>query len=124
MTLYRSRMSDCVVLSNLGKESIQIVWPENVPDSNVTITRVIMQPGAVSVRHAHLRAEQIWIIEDGEALLLLDGGKREIIQQGDIIRTPAGEVHGIENFGVSKFIYLAVTSPAENMEKFYSSRIE
>ncbi|WP_082771587.1 cupin domain-containing protein [Burkholderia sp. PAMC 26561] len=122
LTIHRLRMSDCVVLKNPGKNSVQIVWPENAPDAMATITRVTMEPGAVSERHVHTSSEQIWIVERGEALLLLTDARPEIVRQGDIIRTPAGEIHGIENTGAEVFAYLAVTCPPENMATFYKSR--
>ncbi|GJD52163.1 hypothetical protein OPKNFCMD_4925 [Methylobacterium crusticola] len=114
---------DAVVLRNPGKDSAQIVWPENAPDSHVTITRVTMQPGALSERHSHPRSEQIWIVERGRATLLLSDGKTKEVKQGDVIRTPPGATHGVENTTDGIFIYLTMTTPPENMSGFYSERV-
>jgi hypothetical protein len=46
----------------------------NAPDAQVSITRVVMEPGAISPRHSHPRSEQTWIVESGSATLLLAGG--------------------------------------------------
>ncbi len=115
----RSSVTDAVVLHRPGKQSVQIVWPESSSDARATITRVTMAPGSVSPRHNHPTSEQIWIVEQGEAVLLLDDSRTEKVAAGDVIRTPAGDIHGIENTGQAPFAYLAVTCPPENMSGFY-----
>ena len=42
-----------------GKRPEQLVWHRNAPEASMTITRVTMQPGAVSTLHVHAKAEQI-----------------------------------------------------------------
>lgn len=122
MPIQRSAIAAAPVLYNPGKESVQIVWPETAPDAHATVTRVIMDPGAVSPRHQHARSEQIWIVEKGTATLLLAGGAAETMEAGDVVRTPAGEVHGVENTGLEPFVYLTVTVPPEDMTSFYEDR--
>jgi quercetin dioxygenase-like cupin family protein len=122
LAIQRLRVEEAVVLSNPGKQSMQIVWPENAPDARATITRVTMQPGAVSARHSHPQAEQIWIVERGVGVLLLADGQTESVAAGDVVRTPPGETHGVENVGREPFVYLAVTCPPEDMTGFYAER--
>jgi hypothetical protein len=74
------------VLSNPGVTSVQIVWKGNAPEAQVTITRVTMEPGAVSPRHMHPRSEQTWIVETGAATLLLAGDQTQPVGAGDVIR--------------------------------------
>ncbi|KST58698.1 hypothetical protein AO398_20825 [Methylobacterium sp. GXS13] len=119
MAIQRLRVADCAILTKTGIQSQQLIWSNNSPDAQVTITLVTMVPGAVSKRHAHAHAEQIWIVEQGEGLLLLADDRSESIHPGDIIRTPAGEVHGVENTGLGPLIYLAVTTPPQNFAKAY-----
>jgi mannose-6-phosphate isomerase-like protein (cupin superfamily) len=103
MPIQRLSVDDVSVLTNPGKRSEQLVWHRNAPDASVTITRVTMQPGAVSTRHLHARAEQIWIVERGNGTLLMAGEAQAPVQAGDIIRTPPGETHGIANTGSEPF---------------------
>lgn len=124
MTLHRSTVASATVLYNPGKRSEQIVWPESAPDARATITRVNMEPGAVSSRHSHPRSEQIWIVEAGEALLLGEVDEAQPMRAGDVIRTPPGDVHAIENTGSVPFVYLTVTTPPEDMRSFYADRDE
>jgi mannose-6-phosphate isomerase-like protein (cupin superfamily) len=111
---------DVTVLKNPGKVSEQLVWPRNAPDAAMTVTRVTMQPGAVSRLHAHARSEQIWLIERGAGTLLMDGGAEATIEAGDIVRTPAGEAHGVVNSGGGLLTYLASTTPPEDFTPRYA----
>ncbi|MCJ2087639.1 cupin domain-containing protein [Methylobacterium sp. E-005] len=122
MTIDRATVAAATVLHNPGKRSAQLVWPEAAPDARATITRVTMDPGSVSSRHRHPRSEQIWIVEAGEALLLSETDEVQPMRAGDIIRTPPGDVHGIENTGSVPFVYLTVTTPPEDMRSFYVDR--
>jgi len=122
MAIQRLSTRDAAVLKNPGKLSEQLVWPRNAPESALTITRVTMEPGAVSTRHSHARAEQIWIVEHGEGALLLVGSERAPLKAGDIVRTPAGDIHGVENTGAGPLVYLAITTPPEDFTPRYKER--
>ncbi len=124
MGIQRLTVSAATTLHHPGKDSVQLIWPETAPEARITMTRVTMAPGAVSERHSHAEAEQTWIVEAGTATLLLTDTAREEMRTGDIIRTPPGVVHGIENTGTEPFVYLTVTTPPEDMTKFYVGRRE
>jgi mannose-6-phosphate isomerase-like protein (cupin superfamily) len=49
------------------------------------------------------------LVESGSATLLLADKKTEELRAGDVVRTPAGEVHAVTNSGSEPFVYLAVT---------------
>ena len=122
MPIQRLSTRNVTVLKNPGKRSEQLVWPHNAPDASVTITRVVMEPGSMSKPHRHPRAEQIWLVERGSGQLLLANGAQTELNAGDIIRTPPGETHGIENTGREQLIYLAVTSPPEDFTTSYQEK--
>jgi quercetin dioxygenase-like cupin family protein len=119
MGIQRLTATDFATLENPGVRSEQIVWPRNAPDARVTITRVTMEPGATSSRHSHPRSEQTWIVERGAATLLMAGDRTDAIRVGDVVRTPAGEVHGVANTGTEPFVYLAVTTPPQDFSAAY-----
>jgi mannose-6-phosphate isomerase-like protein (cupin superfamily) len=121
MAVQRWRGLECDVLIKPGIQSRQLVWPRNSPDSQTTITHVRMEPGSVSDRHAHERSEQIWIIERGEGVLLLGNEQTEVLRAGDIVRTPAGEIHGVANSGNEPLVYLAITTPPQNYSSAYDT---
>jgi quercetin dioxygenase-like cupin family protein len=122
LTIQRLSAADFTTLHNSGFRSVQIVWPHNAPDARVTITRVTMEPGATSARHAHPVSEQIWLIEQGNALLLMAGGQTDGLRAGDVVRTPAGAIHGVANTGGEPFVYLAVTTPPQDFSPAYKGR--
>ena len=65
-----------VILGNPGVTSTQILSPHNSQSSRVTITRVVVAPGAIQPRHSHSASEQIWYAQSGSGMLLLADGKR------------------------------------------------
>jgi mannose-6-phosphate isomerase-like protein (cupin superfamily) len=102
---------DSTTLQNPGVTSIQLLWPRNSPSARMTITRVTVAPGAAQPRHSHVASEQVWIVENGSAILLLESGREQPICLGEIIRTPAGEIHGVRNDTLTPFTYLSITHP-------------
>ena len=80
-----------------------------------------MEPGATSARHVHPVSEQIWLIEQGSALLLTADGQTDRLRAGDVVRTPAGTIHGVANTGSGQFVYLAVTTPPQDFSPAYKS---
>jgi quercetin dioxygenase-like cupin family protein len=119
LTIQRPSAADFTTLRNFGVRSVQIVWPNNAPEARVTITRVSMEPGAASPRHMHPVSEQIWLIEQGSALLLMNDGQTDGLCAGDVVRTPAGTIHGVANTGSEPFVYLAVTTPPQDFTPAY-----
>src|SRR5271167_4345450 len=103
MNIQRLSTVDFATLENPGFRSVQIVWPNNAPEALVTITRVTMEPGSISARHSHPNSEQIWIVERGRATLLMDHDQTDEMQAGDVVRTPAGSIHGVNNTGREPF---------------------
>jgi len=122
LTIQRLSATDFTTLQNSGVRSVQIVWPNNAPEARVTITRVSMEPSATSARHVHPVSEQIWLIEQGSALLLMDDGQTDGLRAGDVVRTPAGTIHGVTNTSSEPFVYLAVTTPPQDFAPAYKGR--
>ena len=122
MPVQRLSSADFELLSNPGVTSLQIMWRANAPDAQVTITRVTMEPGAVSHRHSHPRSEQTWIVEKGTATMLLAEDRTQVVAAGEVLRTPAGEIHGVINTGSEPFVYLSVTTPPQDFTAAYRRR--
>ena len=121
MGVERWRVLECDVLIKPGIQSRQLVWPKNSPHSQATITHVTMEPGSVSERHAHECSEQVWIVERGEGILLLGDEQTEVLRAGDIVRTPAKEIHGVVNSGKEPLVYLSVTTSPQNLSSAYNT---
>jgi len=113
--------ADRTTLTRPGQTSVQLLWLGNSPQARVTLTLVTIPPGATNQRHSHPDAEQIWIIEQGRAVLLLGDGQSRPVQAGEIVRTPAGAVHGLHNTGSEPLVYLAVTTPPVDFRGAYET---
>ena len=77
----------------------------------MTITRVVVEQGAIQPPHMHPTSEQIWVAVSGQGMLLLGAQERKPISAGDVARFADGDVHGFENTGSEPFVYLSVTAP-------------
>jgi len=108
------------VLANSGVESYQLLFPENSSSARVTITKVVLPPGATNPRHRHESSEQIWVALAGTGELLLDGDRTRLFREGDVVRFAEGDVHGFTNSGAAPFVYLAVTSPPIDFRAAYA----
>lgn len=118
MELIRKHTIAC--FSNPGVESFQLLNPENSASERVTITRVVVQPGAVQPRHAHDGSEQIWVGIRGNGVLLLDNGQEAKFTAGDVVRFADRDIHGLRNDSGEGFEYISVTSPPINFRRAYS----
>src|SRR5260221_4397322 len=116
------RRSDVKVFANPGVASHQLLFPENSNSTRVTITRVVLQPGAVNPRHRHATSEQIWVALSGSGRLLLADDLSAPFVAGDIVRFEDGEMHGLDNTGSSPFEYLSITAPPLNFRAAYAAK--
>jgi len=114
------RAADTVVLTNVGVTSRQLLFPENSRSERITITRVMLAPGAKNPPHRHELSEQVWVVLRGAGHLLLEDGRREPLAEGDVARFEDNDLHGFENTGDSVFEYLSVTAPPINFRGAYA----
>jgi quercetin dioxygenase-like cupin family protein len=52
----------------------------------------------------------------------MDDGQTDELRAGDVVRTPAGTIHGVANAGSEPFVYLAVTTPPQDFAPAYKGR--
>ena len=116
------RAGEVRAFSNSGVTSRQLIFPENSSSGRLTITHVIVEPGAKNPPHRHPTSEQIWVALRGNGKLVLDAGRTEPFCEGDIVRFEDGELHGFENTSVTDFEYLSVTSPPVNFRGAYERK--
>lgn len=114
------RAGETTTFSNSGVTSRQLLFPENSRSERITITRVVVEPGAKNPPHRHASSEQIWIALRGNGHLLLEEGRTMPFGEGDVVRFEDNDLHGFENTGASQFEYLSVTSPPLNFRTAYS----
>ena len=115
------RRDQIPVLSKSGLTSHQLLFPENSASTRLTITKVVVDPGAVNTRHRHATSEQVWVALQGAGLLLLADDATAPFSAGDVVRFADGDVHGLRNTGTVPFEYLAVTAPPINFRDTYAA---
>jgi len=115
------RREQVPVLTASGFVSHQLLFPENSASTRVTITRVVVDPGAVNSRHRHAASEQVWVALRGAGILLLANDATAPFAEGDVVRFAEGDVHGFQNTGTGRFEYLAVTAPPINFREAYAA---
>ena len=115
------RRDQVPVLTMSGIVSHQLLFPENSASARVTITKVVVDPGAVNSRHRHATSEQVWIALRGAGILLLANDATAPFAEGDVVRFAEGDVHGFQNTGTAPFEYLAVTAPPINFRDAYAA---
>ena len=115
------RKSSIPVFENSGVASHQLLFPENSASRRLSITRVVVQPGATNPRHKHDSSEQVWVALDGEGTLRLGDGRTESFVAGDVARFQDGDTHGFQNTSDRPFTYLSVTSPPVNFRAAYAN---
>lgn len=107
-------------LTNSGITSKQLLFPENSLSERVTITHVIVPPGAKNPPHRHANSEQIWVALRGTGQLILEGDVVMAFSAGDVVRFEDNDLHGFENTGTTEFEYMSVTSPPINFRGAYA----
>ncbi|HSI20228.1 MAG TPA: cupin domain-containing protein [Verrucomicrobiae bacterium] len=73
---------------------VRPVWRNNA----ASYARLTMPVGARTTPHKHLVTHEVYIMEKGIGLLILDGEEMEV-RAGDLIEIPLGVVHQLINIG-------------------------
>ena len=76
------------------------IWSESVEDPGLTLSRVVIPPGARNQRHYHIHCDAAMHILKGRLRMLLgaDHELEEVVAEpGDFVFAPAGVIHGLIN---------------------------
>ncbi|GEM_PF-135871 len=90
--------------------SVIVLDPEGLaPLRKLDVAFASVLPGATSPPHFHRITEEVYVITDGDGVMIIDGIAK-LVGPGDIIRIPTFRVHSIRagNLGVK---FIVVTSP-------------
>lgn len=85
---------------------------------NLTVTWVDIPPGAEQRSHAHVDAEQVYVIASGEGRMTV-AGDVEQVSAGDLIFIPPATDHSIVNESDSDLVLVTAASPPVSMEELY-----
>jgi mannose-6-phosphate isomerase-like protein (cupin superfamily) len=93
----------------------ELLNPRNSPLQNQSLAEASLEPGRSTTEHYHPKAEEIYFITAGEALMRIEDVERPV-RAGDAIAIPAGQRHKITNTGTGILRLLCCCSPAYSHE--------
>ena len=70
-------------------------------------SELLLAPGTGIGEHEHINEDEIFIIQQGKALIV-DGGKEFEVEAGDAILTGKGSSHSIKNIGDTDLLVTAI----------------
>jgi mannose-6-phosphate isomerase-like protein (cupin superfamily) len=71
-------------------------------------------PGSVIGQHVHTRTEEIYFVISGNGEMIAPSG-RAPIGPGDVVLTPLGGQHGVENVGTTDLEFLVIEVMPESV---------
>jgi mannose-6-phosphate isomerase-like protein (cupin superfamily) len=92
-----------------GKGSIELkflVAPEKMPHGRM-IAEITIPVGASIGEHEHVNETEYYIITEGEGTVR-DNGTDQPVKAGEVVMTPNGSTHSIENTGSTTLKMIAV----------------
>lgn len=105
-----------------AKEAVQVLSPwtleewmcrsDVVPNKELLLVRANMEPHRSHPFHTHPTREEIIFIISGRAEQWC-GREHKILNPGEMVLIPKGEVHGTYNPFDEKLVFLAILSPAD-----------
>lgn len=86
-----------------------------VPNEHLLLVRANMDAGRCHPFHTHPTREEIIFVISGRAEQWC-GREHRILEPGEMVLIPKGEVHGTYNPFAEKLVFLAILSPAHAPE--------
>ena len=94
-----------------GSEIRELLAYRNSSIRNQSLAEARLPAGASTTKHYHPKAEEIYYLLEGTALMEIDGVKKPA-GPGDAIAIPPGAVHQITNTGGTTLRFLCCCAPA------------
>lgn len=115
--MYKLNKSEAPQRQRDGLLSHILLQQGDVPDTQLSVTWVEVEPGASQKSHKH-SPEQSYIIIQGQGKMNV-GEQSRIVERGDIIHIPSNFEHCIKNQGDKTLIYISASTPAYDFKALY-----
>ena len=89
---------------------------------NLTVTWLSVPSGAEQRSHAHIDAEQVYVIVRGSGRMTV-AGDVEQVGVGDLVFIPPATEHSIVNEGDEDLVIVTAASPPVSMEELYQEEL-
>ncbi len=103
----------------------EYIWGENcegrtvLDETSLCVKQETMPVGTAEQLHYHMKAQQFFFILSGVGCFDIDGEQYTVNQQEGIHIQP-GQVHRIQNAGVTPLTFLLVSQPSTNYDRYLS----
>jgi quercetin dioxygenase-like cupin family protein len=85
-----------------------------IESTDAVVVAWYLQPGQEIACHIHPHGQDTWTVLAGQGLYYLNpAGQTQLIQAGDVVVAPVGEVHGVLNHGDQPLKFISVVCPSE-----------
>ena len=74
------------------------------------VSRYVIAPGDRCSRHVHAGKAETWLIVAGRGVAHLDDRRIEVAE-GDMLVTPPGTSHALDNTGTMPLVFVNIVSP-------------
>ena len=91
----------------------------DVPETQLTVTWVDVDPGSGQRLHSHA-PEQVYVVVRGWGKMKV-GDEERVVEAGDLIHIPPDTLHGIENPSDEVLTYVSAATPTVDWEAFYDT---
>ncbi len=115
--MFRRNRSEALRRERDGLVSRILLHERDLPETQLTVTWVEVDPGSGQRPHSHA-SEQVYVIVRGRGRMKV-GGEEVLVVEGDLIHIPPDTLHGIENLGDEVLTYLSAATPTVDWEAFY-----
>ncbi|HJR86334.1 MAG TPA: cupin domain-containing protein [Acidimicrobiia bacterium] len=122
MEPYRTRIDQVPMVSGLRREEgwvdmqVQFLVDKHAAGSeDFLLGWTVLPPRARHERHRHQRADEFFVVLEGEGMIYTDAG-RERAEKGDVVFTPRGHWHGFDNTGSEDVVLVWGWSGAGSLE--------
>jgi mannose-6-phosphate isomerase-like protein (cupin superfamily) len=114
--MFLSKLDDLQPFVTLDGSSIrEIAGPAWTPARNQSLAEATVPPGAATVAHHHVRAEELYLFLAGRGSMRLGEAERDV-GAGDCVVIPPGIVHRLQNTGREPLVLLCCCAPAYSDE--------
>jgi mannose-6-phosphate isomerase-like protein (cupin superfamily) len=94
-----------------NSEIREILSPGNSSLGNQSLAEARVSPGKATIRHYHMKSEEIYYVLQGRAEIRVEGETKEVVEGDSIVILP-GQKHRIWNTGDEDLVFLCCCAPA------------
>jgi mannose-6-phosphate isomerase-like protein (cupin superfamily) len=70
---------------------------------------ITLRPGDAQEPHMHPSTSHAWFIVSGKGEVMMEDGRREMVETGMFLVHPRNTVHGLRNTGDENLVYIALS---------------